>query len=217
MSKKEVYEVAFEDGMFVVKRDGKSMCGFKSRKALKTWSLNNNMVYTKFPIHDIMKHSYFTKKEIQDLEIWMYKAEKGGFFSWLISTQEKLDKKDSAKGLYSHVEVHFKSVGICWSSSEVDGGTRFKYIPRDGAKWDFFEQEPTDLPKIALRCEQITPARYDWRAIAHFLIPWIGDSDKRFICSEGVHHVMMTDGTWGPLSFVPAPGDVYDIFLSKLR
>ena len=215
MSKKDRYELRLVNGLFNIVRNDVPQKGFATYQEVMNWSMEHNISFIKFPIVELLNRNNEVGKGY--VEIWMYKAAKGGLFSWLISMQEKIDKHDFAKGLYSHVEVCFPTLGVCWSSSEVDGGTRFKFIKRDNKKWDAFMQPVKDIVKIAQTCEDITPAAYDWLAIAHFLIRWIKDSLKRFVCSEGVHHVMMSDGTWPALSYIPAPGDIYDCFFSDIK
>lgn len=211
MFKKDMYKVILFRNMLMVKCKDVWIKDFHDLQSLKKWAIEEDISFYQFPLRELLE------KESEDLssivEIWMYKAAKGGLFSRLISWQEKLEKHDKNKGKYSHVEIHFPLLELCWSSSEVDGGTRYKFIERNSDKWDFYAVETTDIQAIVAEINRITPSPYDWLAIAQFLFNWVQDYPNRFVCSEGVHHVMMVDGTWVPLSYIPAPGDIYDTFL----
>ena len=211
MFKKDMYEVILFHDMLMVKCENVWIKDFFDLQSLKTWAIENDISFYRFPLKELLAKETGTLASI--VEIWMYKASKGGLFSHLISWQEKLEKHDKNKGKYSHVEINFPTLELCWSSSEVDGGTRYKFIKKDYEKWDFFAVETTDILQIASEIERITPSPYDWLAIAQFLCNWVQDHPNRFVCNEGVHHVMMVDGTWVPLSYIPAPGDIYDVFL----
>ena len=90
-------------------------------------------------------------------------------------------------GPYCHVELVFAN-GICFSSSEDDGGTRFKTIDLQPEEWDLIEVpcEPSVEGEIYRFCQREQNSRYDWRGIAFSFLPvpigW--QSADKWFCSE---------------------------------
>lgn len=87
-------------------------------------------------------------------------------------------------GEHTHVELLF-SDGMSFSSSQWDGGTRFKRIEYDPSKWDLVPVEGIDEGLVRRWCEKQVGKKYDWRAILGLMAGKSnpGDADKLF-CSE---------------------------------
>jgi hypothetical protein len=91
-------------------------------------------------------------------------------------------------GPYSHCELIF-SDGISFSSSWRDDGigVRYKEIYYLPNRWDFIEIPTTDQElKMRSWCDARTEekAKYDWRGIIQFVIPFIKQNDEDWFCSE---------------------------------
>ena len=90
-----------------------------------------------------------------------------------------------SRGNYSHVELVF-SDGISFSSSNRDGGTRFKYIDYNKDNWDIFDLNisPEDEGKMRLLALRLTDKEYDLiGALTSPLKLCLQNKDKYF-CSE---------------------------------
>jgi len=95
--------------------------------------------------------------------------------------------KIRTNGEHTHCELVFE-YGLSWSSSQWDGGTRFKQIDYDPAKWDIVPVHCSygEARRIRVWCEQHTGLPYDWRGILGLLVGK-KDPGKRQLwwCSEG--------------------------------
>jgi len=85
-------------------------------------------------------------------------------------------------GPYSHCELIFPS-GMAYSASIQDGGTRFKRIEFDPARWDIITL-PLDRFASELFCFREHGCGYDYPGAFRFLVPSIPQSKKRWFCSE---------------------------------
>jgi len=105
-------------------------------------------------------------------------------------------------GPESHVEIVF-SDGMSFSSSQWDGGTRFKQIDySDRSRWFLVPlfATPPEEDSMRERCRGINGKPYGWKLIVRHLITGNGakDDPNAWICSEAciaaVQHAM---GLWG--------------------
>lgn len=66
---------------------------------------------------------------------------------------------------YSHVELVFGNEW--WSSSEYDGGVRFKKIKDDKGRWDYIDIKVSDreYEKVYMWCMKQVGNRYNWLGI----------------------------------------------------
>jgi hypothetical protein len=116
-------------------------------------------------------------------------------------------------GPYSHCELIF-SDGVSFSSSWRDDGVgvRYKdihYLPK---RWTFIDIPATEEQELEVRswCDTkvVENAKYDWRGIIQFVIPFIKQSDEDWFCSEiciaALNHGGVTD-----LSTFNSPNSFY--------
>jgi hypothetical protein len=75
---------------------------------------------------------------------------------------------------------------LCFSSSEQDGGTRFKLIPLQPKHWDIVKMPELYLDEAMDWCEKHDSLRYDWRGLRGFVFPWEKPDPKDLFCSECV-------------------------------
>lgn len=112
------------------------------------------------------------------MQIAFYKG-KGSWVSWCI--------RKRTNGCYSHVEAVF-SDGRSFSSHETEGGVRFKDIDyvKDAADWDLFEFDVSPEDEAVMRkwAEIKAGKRYDFRAIARYLLGMEMPENDRLFCSE---------------------------------
>jgi hypothetical protein len=91
-------------------------------------------------------------------------------------------------GRYSHCELQF-SDGVCFSSSNRDGGTRFKHIDVKPWKWDVVPLVVTEAEELVVRmwCTHLLGHKYDWLGVLGFVFHrrHLQDYD-RWYCSEVV-------------------------------
>ncbi|MDA8428189.1 MAG: hypothetical protein M0T70_02935 [Geobacteraceae bacterium] len=85
-------------------------------------------------------------------------------------------------GPYSHCELIF-SDGQAFSASIQDGGTRYKRIDFDPAKWDIMEIASQQSRARAF-CDEEKGCKYDFIGICRFIFPWAKESKTRWFCSE---------------------------------
>lgn len=88
-------------------------------------------------------------------------------------------------GKYCHVEIRF-SDGMCFSSSERDGGTRFKDIDVNLQYWDIMHIPTTEAQEAFIRnwCTARMDKEYDWPGIFGFVIPIFKQKSHKWYCSE---------------------------------
>jgi hypothetical protein len=93
---------------------------------------------------------------------------------------------------YSHVELVFGD-GFSFSSSDRDGGVRFKKITFKAERWVIIDY-PVDAwlaRVIRLRAEKLVGAKYDWLGIfLHGLLPLGIHSKSKWWCDEVINHVL---------------------------
>ena len=116
------------------------------------------------------------------MKLWFYKASKGNITDKTIAWW--------TKGPYSHVELVF-SDGECFTSSNRDGGVRFKVIPPSD-NWDVVTL-PMDFNEAEVKsyCNQFLGYKYDLLGCLGLAIgdPKLRDK-KRWYCSEIVINVL---------------------------
>jgi len=86
---------------------------------------------------------------------------------------------------YSHAELVF-STGYAASSSQMDGGVRFKVIDFDPALWDFVDVPASLTVPAWLWFEAHEGAAYDLLGNLHFVFSAVGDDKRKWFCSEAV-------------------------------
>ena len=89
------------------------------------------------------------------------------------------------RGTYSHCEVIF-SDNMSASASYIDGGVRFKNISYSSDNWDFVDIGNVDEHSAREWFVRHQGQGYDLRGNLHFVIGFIGDSKKKWFCSEAV-------------------------------
>lgn len=110
------------------------------------------------------------------------------------------------KGPYSHVELVFEDPDgfmkwgdynfTCFSSSPVDGGTRWEVITDlyTSGKWDVVEVAEVTHNQFVDMAWYINTAvngkKYDWAGIFGFVINLTTQNQKRWFCSEVCLHVL---------------------------
>jgi hypothetical protein len=87
-------------------------------------------------------------------------------------------------GPYSHVELVF-SDGMSASSSNLEGGVRFKYIEFDPALWDFVSISGDEEYARAWFTEHEGSA-YDYMGLLGFVVRPVKGVIGNFFCSEAV-------------------------------
>lgn len=127
------------------------------------------------------------------MQVWFYKAEYGNWVSKLIAWW--------TSGIHSHCEIMF-SDGIAFSSSERDGGVRFKEgITNDTGHWDIVDIPGVmveDQAKIKEWCSTQVGKDYDWKAIFGYLKDKQSSQDqKKWYCSEITLFTLRRFGLYG--------------------
>jgi hypothetical protein len=113
------------------------------------------------------------------MQIAFYRASEGNI------ADKAINLWTGGKG-FSHVELVFSN-GLCFSSSQRDGGCRFKKILLKPEKWFIVnwpvsEEEEEEIKDL---CRSQIGKDYDWAGILFwFVFPFKGQSDRRWWCSE---------------------------------
>ena len=111
----------------------------------------------------------------------------------------------------SHVEL-VDSQWISFSSSEEDGGVRFKKIDFKPENWEFIEIDttPEEEEKIRKWCESKTQNNYNWWGI--FFAMWLGfytTGEDDYFCSQIVTRALQEIGECCTLSAqMTSPGQL---------
>lgn len=109
----------------------------------------------------------------------MYKGPADGLwnklFHWAVCT--------FTRSKYSHCELVIN--GMCWSSSNRDGGVRGKRIDLTSGKWDLYPIQADERAAVEwFRFHK--GAKYDWMGVLRFVLPFIPKQRKRWFCSEAI-------------------------------
>ncbi len=121
-------------------------------------------------------------------KIWsmLIAAYTGGPYSHceLVFPDEWAKKPFSELGIM--VQPHDKDGSLCFSSSEMDGGTRFKMIDLTDGKWDLWEMEDLNARVAMNWCQDHQFLKYDWAGLRGFILPWTKPNPEDLFCSEAV-------------------------------
>lgn len=120
------------------------------------------------------------------------------------------------RGMYSHTELIFCD-GFSFSSSQWDGGTRFKKIKYDDFHWVLIEipLSNEEEKKIRKFCEQQNNKPYDWKAIilAQIFNFYDQSAGKWFcseICTKALQQIKLLVG-----AFMVSPQKMYEMLLDE--
>lgn len=103
--------------------------------------------------------------------------------------------KGWTRGPYSHVELVF-SDGKSASSSFLDGGVRFKDIDYTSDKWDFIPLLDFNEREARRWFIKHQTEGYDVLGVSRFVIGFIGETKKRWFCSEAVATALGFKEAW---------------------
>jgi uncharacterized protein YycO len=94
----------------------------------------------------------------------------------------------------THVEILFSDVWS-WSSSQWDGGVRFKRIAYStAAKWRFVALPTVDEAKVRAWCELQVGRPYDWWGLMNMARgKFEGEPDRAMFCSDAVVQACQQD------------------------
>ena len=125
-----------------------------------------------------------------------YKGRGGGllskFIGWAIRWR--------TNGKFSHVECVFPDFtadgkSLCFSSSEMDGGSRFKMIGVDNdPDWFVVDAPWLDASRCMKWCEERKGRPYDFRAIARFALGIPMPNNGIDFCSESQARMCQDQG-----------------------
>lgn len=119
-------------------------------------------------------------------------------------------------GVHTHVELVF-SDGVAFSSSQWDGGTRFKSIDFDPAKWDLVQvtlRRSVREANVRDWCSLQLGMKYDWRGILRFFAGRSGEEKReRWFCSEICGEALRRFGIL-PADLNPANMSPEDLFIA---
>jgi len=85
------------------------------------------------------------------------------------------------KSIYSHCEVVIG--GVCYSSSNRDGGVRAKVIDLTSGRWDLFDLDGDEGAALAWFQRHMGEG-YDWLGVARFVVPFLPHFRHLWFCSE---------------------------------
>jgi len=100
---------------------------------------------------------------------------RGSFVDWAI--------RKGTRSRYSHVEM-VDTNGVCWSSSEVDGGVRGKFIDLNSGNWEVIDIPWAKVGSIDF-IKQRKGLKYDYLGILlSHVLPLARHGKHRWFCSE---------------------------------
>jgi hypothetical protein len=82
---------------------------------------------------------------------------------------------------YSHCELVIG--GVCYTSSNRDGGVRAKAMTLNAGQWDVYEIEGDEAKALKWFQEHMGQG-YDWFGTLKFIFPFIPNGKKTWFCSE---------------------------------
>lgn len=124
---------------------------------------------------------------------------------------DKITKWRTA-GDYTHVEIVFTASGMSFSSSQRDGGTRFKNIDySSGDKWDVVLVPGAPDKEVEKWCKEQQGKKYDWRGILGiFTFGKYKNNNNKWWCSEICRAaISQTSGIFGWLREDCDPDQLY--------
>ena len=95
--------------------------------------------------------------------------------------------------------LHDSGGNLCFSSSEADGGTRFKQINLHDGKWVLWEFPDLNAQVAMSWCLDHEGLKYDWAGLRGFVFPWDKPNPADLFCSEAVVECAQWQGellTW---------------------
>lgn len=97
---------------------------------------------------------------------------------------------------WSHAELVID--GVCYSSSARDKGIRSKVIDLNTGRWDIIRIElPEETVNNAIAWFKANEdAKYDWRNIIRFVIPFVGQDWNRYVCYESIGEALGFAGAY---------------------
>lgn len=101
------------------------------------------------------------------------------------------------KSEYSHCELVIN--GMCWSSSNRDGGVRGKRIDLASGKWDLYPVKGDGDAAVRWFLAH-DGQKYDWMGLVRFILPIFPKRGKRWFCSEAIAAAL---GFTKPETFTP--------------
>jgi len=109
---------------------------------------------------------------------------------------------------FSHVEfvkeIFSNGVGLCWGASQREGKVRQKYIDLNSGRWLVVEIPGGEIIATYWFSDHVN-LPYDWRgAIAHAL-PFLGQKDGAWYCSEAIAAAAGLSNT------ALTPQDIFDL------
>lgn len=84
------------------------------------------------------------------------------------------------------VQQHDPDGELCFSASEMDGGTRFKLIDLKDGKWDVVDMAEMNDRIVLNWCQDHQFLKYDWAGLRGFVFPWSKPNPENLFCSEAV-------------------------------
>lgn len=118
------------------------------------------------------------------MKLAFYKAEHGNIIDKLIGLW--------TRGPFSHVELLF-SDGVSFSSSQWDGGVRFKKIDYSHKeRWSFLDIDGiANESEVKYLANKLRGAKYDWLGIFLYeFLPFNIQNSKKWYCSEICAHLL---------------------------
>lgn len=114
-----------------------------------------------------------------------YRTLKGGWIDWAIGLRT-WSHHSHCELVFSHWETGGRIINpICFSSSPMDGGTRFKAIDVYGPKWDILPIYNVNVEQVHQFCLNEANCKYDWNGVWAYNIPGIArQSTTKWFCSE---------------------------------
>lgn len=101
-------------------------------------------------------------------------------------------------GVVIPVLEHDPGGSLCFSSSEQDGGTRFKTIDLTDGKWDVVDVPIKSLAAFKWAVAHLN-VQYDWAGLRGFVFPWDKADPKDLFCSECAVECMQDQGFYADL------------------
>lgn len=103
-------------------------------------------------------------------------------------------------GPYSHCEIVLQALDgsqmLCASSSNTDGGVRFKAIDLDPERWDLIALPAENATAVIRWFDAHLGEGYDFIGLAGFVLRRSDGSKRRWFCSEACAAALGLDEPW---------------------